>query len=89
MVKPHCAVMSLGCEPLSTLKPIPSFTIFQSSHQIPIRAHHNLGITPDYLYYGPCYPLPVSAIFYVTETHLCPVSSDDQACYLGVGVSRL
>lgn len=75
MVKPHCAVMSLGCEPLSTLKPIPSFTIFQSSHQIPIRAHHNLGITPDYLYYVPatlylCLPYfmslkPICALYHL------------------------
>lgn len=62
MVKAHGAIMSLGCDDHSTLKPIPSFTIFHSPHQIPIWAHHYPGITPHYLHYGPCYPLPVSAI---------------------------
>lgn len=46
MVKAHGAIMSLGCDDLSTLKPIPSFTIFHSPHQIPIWAHHYPGITP-------------------------------------------
>lgn len=73
MVKACCALMSLGCDYPSSLKPIPSSTILQSPHQTHIWAHRYPGITPHYVHDGPCYPFPVSAIFYVTTIHLCSV----------------
>lgn len=80
------SIMSLGCDHLSILKPIPSFTILQSPHQIPIWTHHFHGIIPRCVHCGPYYPLPLSATFCATEIYLCPVSPDDQTCYLWVGM---
>lgn len=86
MIKAHCAIMSLGCDYLSTFKPTSSFTSLQSPHQIPIWTHHYPGTIPHHVHVhcGLCYPLPVSAIFHATEIHLHPVLSDGQICYLGV-----